>query len=397
MWNNATYTFHIGAWLLWLAAAMLLALSTRNPFYLLLTIAVSIAVNRSITRFTNQGSEIREEGSGANGLRSTVYGPSSDSTARNAQNLLLRTVIAISFAVALLKGLSYHIGATVLFTLPESLPVIGGPITLEGLTAAALDALSILTVLAVFTAFSAGADYYAMLRSVPPFMHQVALVTSIAITFVPQTVTRFGEIREAQALRGHRLRRIGDLVPLVMPLLAGGMERSMNLAEAMEARGFSRAESTGRRISPLVVQLGIAFGLGFVLVGSTLFAFTPHLPWLAWLVVAIGLLLVVITLRAVGAGLKRTRYRRTIWRDRDTPLAIASIGVLAITLIFKFVAPSLLSYNPFPIITVPPFDPIVALTILALLAPAVIAWLETGRGRSQKAESRNNGQLTTDN
>jgi energy-coupling factor transport system permease protein len=385
VWNNTTYTFHIAAWGLWLVAAMLVALSTRNPLYLLLTIAVAVLVNRSITRYANPTTGVRNQGSrirNDEAIRSAQRAP--ESAIRTSQNLLLRTVIALAFVIALFKGLSYHIGSTVIFTLPDSLPVLGGPITLEGLTAAGLDGLSILTVLAVFTAFSAGADYYAMLRSVPPFMHQVALVTSIAITFVPQTVTRFGEIREAQALRGHRVRSIGDLVPLVMPLLAGGMERSMNLAEAMEARGFSRASASGRRLTPILVQLGLACGLGLVLVGSTLFAFAPTLPWLAWLLIAIGLLLVSATLRAVGTGLKRTRYRRTVWRNRDTPLTIASLGIIVIVLTFKFIAPSLLSYNPFPRISTPSFDPIVALIIVTLLAPAIISRID-------------DRQLTTDN
>jgi len=48
MWNNATHSFHIGAWALWLAAAMLISLGTRNPFYLLLTIAVAVLVGRSM-------------------------------------------------------------------------------------------------------------------------------------------------------------------------------------------------------------------------------------------------------------------------------------------------------------------------------------------------------------
>jgi energy-coupling factor transport system permease protein len=291
---------------------------------------------------------------------------------RDSRGLLLRAVVVLAFAVALLKGLSYHIGLTVLFTLPDALPVIGGPITAEGMAAAGLDALSILTALAVFTAFSAGADYYAMLRSVPPFMHQVALVTSIAITFIPQTITRFAEIREAQALRGHRVRSVGDLVPLVMPLLAGGMERSMNLAEAMESRGFGRASSTGRRVPPVVVQVGLALGLGLVLVGSTSFAFAPDMPWLGWLLIATGLLLMAAILRAAGAGLKRSRYRRAIWRDRDTPLAIVSVGIIATVLALKVIAPSLFTYNPFMRISMPPFDPVVAATILALLAPAFI-------------------------
>jgi energy-coupling factor transport system permease protein len=417
MWNNATHSFHIGAWALWLAAAMLLALSTRNPFYLLLTIAISVLVNRGITRPSPnemrnvQGSPSFVLRQGEFGMRNTtgdnaiqitelesdghnreIRNPHSaigTSAIRNPRALLLRAVIILAFAVALLKGLSYHIGETVLFSMPGSLPVIGGPVTAEGLAAAGLDGLSILTVLAVFTAFGAGADYYAMLRSVPPFMHQVALVTSIAITFVPQTVVRFGEIREAQALRGHRVRRISDLVPLVMPLLAGGMERSMNLAEAMESRGFSRASATERRVPPLVVQLGLTFGLAFVLVGSTLFGFAPDMPWLAWLLIASGLLLITVTLRAIGAGLKRSRYRRTIWRDRDTPLAVVSAGVIAMILTFKFIAPSLFSYDPFLRISMPHFDPVVGITILALLAPAVILWVSgAATARSSKLSTQ---------
>jgi energy-coupling factor transport system permease protein len=398
MWNNATHSFHIGAWALWLAAAMLIALGTRNPFYLLLTIIVAVLVGRNLSRADERGAGVSLAGLGDQGPPKSPSYSMSDSgrkdqgfsasetqngAGRDARGLLLRAVVLLAFAVAILKGLSYHIGATVLFTLPESLPVIGGPVTAEGMAAAGLDALAILTVLAVFTAFSAGADYYAMLRSVPPFMHQVALVTSIAITFIPQTITRFAEIREAQALRGHRVRRVGDLVPLVMPLLAGGMERSMNLAEAMESRGFGRAPSTGRRMAPLLVQLGLALALGLVLVGSTSFAFAPTTPWLGWLLVAVGLVLIAATLRAAGTGLKRSRYRRAIWRDRDTPLAIVSAGIIAIVLAIKVIAPSLLSYDPFLRISMPPFDPLVAATIIALLAPAVILTI----ARSSKAQA----------
>ena len=151
----------------------------------------------------------------------------------------------------------------------------------------------------------------------------------------------------------------------------------MNLAEAMEARGFSRVSAGERRISPVSVQVGLIFGLGLVLVGSTLFAFAPGMPWLAWLLIAGGLALLFATLRAVGTGLKRSRYRRTVWRDRDTPLAIASLGILAAVLTFKFIAPSLLSYDPFLRISMPHFDPVVALTILALLTPAAIVRLTT--------------------
>jgi energy-coupling factor transport system permease protein len=377
MWGNGAYSFHVGAWGLWLAAAMLAALGTRNPFYLLLLSAVSILVFRVVGHAVPDRNGGTEEAQVAGG---------SDEASRG-RGLLVRAVVALALIVAFLKGLSIHVGATVLFTLPEGLPMIGGPITLEGMVSAGLDALAILTMLAVFTAFSAGADYYALLRAVPPFMHQAALVTSIAITFVPQTVTRFGEIREAQALRGHRVRRMGDLLPLIMPLLAGGMERSMNLAEAMESRGFSRVSATARRLPPVLVQVGIAGGLGLLLVGGALFAMTPDLPWLAWGLVAVGVGLIVLTLRAVGTGSRRTRYRRTVWRDRDTPLAVVSAGVLALFTALKFVAPSLLVYTPFYKISVPPVDMVVVVAVLALGVPAMILWqsmrLDLRRSRAE--------------
>jgi energy-coupling factor transport system permease protein len=374
MWGSAAYVFHVGAWGLWLAGAMLFALSTRNPFYLGLIMAVALLVNRALSRYAER--------------RDTGQASEDTGSGRRSGGVLLRAVVLISLAVALFKGMSLHLGATVLFTLPDWIPVLGGPVTLEALASAGLDALTILTVLAVFVAFSTGADYYALLRSVPPFMHQAALVTSIGITFVPQTVTRFREIREAQALRGHRVRRIGDLVPLLVPLLAGGMERSMDLAEAMEARGFSRTPTSGRSPGPVVVQIGIAFGLGCVLVGGALFAFAPALPWLAWLVVGAGVALIAVTLRSIGAGARRSRYRKTVWRDTDTALLLASAGVLATLFAFRGLAPALLAYTPFLRISLPPFDLAVAASIAGLLAPAAIVLIIGASGSAPASQNR---------
>lgn len=364
MWNNAPSEFHIGAWLIWLTPAMLGALGTRNPFYLLLLIVVGLVVSAWLERSTGLSS--RDEGG-----RPQFRGE--DST-RRGRGMLFRAIIWLLVVVALVKGMSIHLGATVLFTLPEEWPIIGGPITLEAMAFAGLDALSLLAVLAIFAAFTNGADYYALLRSVPPFMHQVGLITSIAITFVPQTVVRFAEIREAQALRGHRVRRVGDLIPLVVPLLAGGMERSMNMAEAMEARGFSRNPPGARRVAPIVAQSGIALGLGLVLSGGAFLAFFAPTPWVGWLCIASGILLLSLTLRAVGAGIKRSRYRRSVWRSTDTLLAIVSLAILAILLTYKLFEPSALVYDPLARlrIYVPAFDPVVACTLLALAVPVFV-------------------------
>lgn len=357
---NGAPQFHVVAWLVWLTSGMLAALFTRNPIYLCLIIAASLLVHAAISA-----------GGGA-GAGTTFLGQSSRD--RRGLGLFLRFIMVLLVIVTVFKGFSVHTGVTVLFRLPEEWPLIGGPITAEGLTYAALDALSLLTVLAVFTAFTAGADYYAMLRSVPAFMHQVGLITSIAITFVPQTITRFTEIREAQALRGHRVRRVGDLIPIVIPLLAGGMERSMNLAEAMEARGFSRHAPGARKLPPLLVQSGVAAGLGLTMTGAAFLAFFSLTPLMGWATIAAGIALMGLTLWAVSARSRRTRYRRSVWRDRDTLLFVPSLAITGILLLYKSTAPPALIYDPLSRLRMyaPPFDPVLALTLISLAVPALI-------------------------
>ena len=380
MWASNSHDFHIGAWLSWLTAAMLGALLTRNPFYMGLILLVAGAVNLQLAR----QSRGQETSTGASWL---------DGTGRGF-GTLLKAIAGLVIIVALLKGLSIHDGATVLFTLPEEWPAIGGRVTLEGMVFAALDALSLLVVFAVVGAFTAGADYYGLLRSVPAFMHQVGLVTSIAITFVPQTVTRFIEIREAQALRGHRLRKASDLVPLVIPLLAGGMERSVNLAEAMEARGFSRASAGGRGVPPLLVQLGLAVGLGLILAGGALLVFLFRSPWVGWSCIIGGAALVALTLWSVGRGVRRTRYRRGKWQEQDTILTVVSTAVVLVLLTYRFLSPGVLIYNPLARLRMymPGFDPVIAAALLALITPLLLMRMRRASAASAVISSATIGQ-----
>ena len=356
MWNKAASHYHAGAWLSWLAAAMLGALSTRNPFYLALIIAIALAVAGFLNRTPVSGT----------GEYSAQSNP--DTTGRG-RGVLIRAVLGLTVIVALFKGLSFHVGTNVLFSLPEGWPVIGGPITLESMVSSGLDALSLLAMLTVFSTFSAGADYYAILRSVPPFLHQVAMVSSIAITFVPQTVVRFTEIREAQSLRGHKVRRVRDLLPLIMPLLSGGMERSINLAEAMEARGFGRYAVNNGRLKPVTAQIGLIIGLGIILIGGTLLTTDSKMYLAGWGTIATGVGIVGLTLRAMGRGARHSRYRRSRWRDSDTLLAAFSIGTIAFLITYKLLVPPALLYNPFPSVKPPGVDIVLALGLLGLTAP----------------------------
>ncbi len=123
----------------------------------------------------------------------------------------------------------------------------------------------------------------------------------------------------------------------------------------------------------MMVQLGIAVGLALVLAGGALFAFWPaDLYWANWLLIIMGLGLMGATLWAAGRGMKRTRYRRATWRERDTLLAILSLGSIAIMATYKWLDPAALVYNPYPRLSAPAFDPVLALALVALVSPALI-------------------------
>jgi len=61
-------------------------------------------------------------------------------------------------------------------------------------------------------------------------------------------------------------------------------------------------------------------------------------------------------------------------------------------LVFKMIAPSLLSYTPFLRISIPSFDLVTALVICALIVPALIVRVQAGLSISTKSQpTRNTG------
>ena len=142
----------------------------------------------------------------------------------------------------------------VLFTLPRNWPLIGGPITLEGLLYGLSGGASLFAVLLVFATFNLALDSHRLLRWLPSGLYQAGLVVSIALSFIPQLMSSLQEIREAQRVRGHQFRGVRDWIPLFVPLITTALERSLTLAESMEARGFGGiappSNESGRSNSP---------------------------------------------------------------------------------------------------------------------------------------------------
>jgi energy-coupling factor transport system permease protein len=350
--------FHTWSWVAWLVAAAVPAFTLRNPLYLVLVLGAAWIVYKA------QG-------------RTSPVGSSWGSFVKLGFFFLALTIP--------INALSVHIGQIILVRLPESWPIVGGPITLEAVIAGAVSGLALLSILVVFAAFNAVVDHYQLLRATPAFLFQAGVVISIAITFVPQMELSAKEIRQAQRIRGHRFRGIRDLLPLIVPLLANGLERAIQLAETMEARGFGSAVPTFSRRQIILTQSVTLAALLGLLAGLFIVAYYPGQgPW-GWTLVILAVTTMVAVFRFQGRQVRRSRYRQPRWYPRDTLVVLASTIVIAVVLVARQLFPETLFYNPYlPNSLLPPFQPWVGSALLLLALPALLAPRHQEAGSAQK-------------
>ena len=102
-------------------------------------------------------------------------------------------------------------------------------------------------------------------------VHELALMMSIALRFIPTLMDETDKIMKAQMARGSDLSagslkdRIKAVVPLLVPLFVSAFKRAEDLATAMEVRGYKGGE--GRtRYRQLKWQLKDTFILVFLVV-----------------------------------------------------------------------------------------------------------------------------------
>lgn len=79
-------------------------------------------------------------------------------------------------------------------------------------------------------------------------VHELALMMSISLRFIPTLMQETDKISKAQASRGVDFRtgpiksRIQAIIPLLIPLFVSAFKRAEELAMAMEARGYNGGE-----------------------------------------------------------------------------------------------------------------------------------------------------------
>ncbi len=108
----------------------------------------------------------------------------------------------------------------------------------------------------------------------------IALMVSIAIRFIPTLVDETDKIMKAQASRGANIetgpliQRVKHLVSMLIPMFVISFKRAENLAVAMEARGYTDAQSRTRLIQlywyktdTIGMIVGMTIALIFLVIG----------------------------------------------------------------------------------------------------------------------------------
>ena len=154
-------------------------------------------------------------------------------------------------AGALLSGLAVFVvtpfvatvGWHVIWSGP-TVPVLGQlDVTREELHKGLFQGLRLTSVALAFAAYALLLDHDRLVQSAR-FARRSVLAIALATRLVPTLERDAAGLVEALRGRGVEVAGVRGRGRMLVPLLAGSLERSLNLAEAMEARGYGRPGAT---------------------------------------------------------------------------------------------------------------------------------------------------------
>ncbi len=224
---------------------------------------------------------------------------------------------------------------TVVITLPQvDLPEwaagvsLGGAVTWPELLAAAYDGLRLATMLICVGAANSLANPSRLLKSVPGALYEVGVAVVVALTFAPQLVMHLGRVRQARRLRGRPDRGFRGVRGAAMPVLEGALERSLDLAAAMDSRGYGRRADQPRALRLTTATLTLVGLLGVCIgVYGLLDAASPGVLGLPLL--GLGVLLAALGIALGGRRSIRTRYRPDPWRLPEWAVTLSGAAAAA--------------------------------------------------------------------
>lgn len=157
---------------------------------------------------------------------------------------------ALGVLIVAVNAIASQRGDTILIR-GGDLPVLGQvDVSGEALVEGAVLALRITVVLGAFAVHSACVDPDRLLRLLRPLARHSALTATLITRLVPLAAADHARLRDAQGLRGPAAATAGR-VALLRRLVAGSLDRAVDVAAALELRGYARGvpRRAGRRQS----------------------------------------------------------------------------------------------------------------------------------------------------
>ena len=328
-------------WMIWLLVVMVFILSTRNPIYLGLILVGLLFLGHRLAQ---------------------------EKKIKNWVVANLRFLLTMILLSTLINGFFSHVGQTILFTIPQKWPLIGGNFTLESLVYGVINGLVIGALYILFNIINLALSIKQLTRMIPRAFHPIAMMITISLTFFPSIQKRAREIKEAQMIRGNPMKKIVDWLPILIPLLVTSLENAFLLAESMTTRGFHQPidlRAPGNLIS-------LILGAFFVFSGWMMHLFN-YPRYLSAPLFVIGFGLILLTLMAVGKHSKITRYHHEEWKPVDIVITIIIALYLVVFIYLRWAdgLPSL-NYSPYPYLSIPALQTIGLLFCILPFAPMII-------------------------
>ena len=159
------------------------------------------------------------------------------------RRLYLVGAIGSGLAVVLVTPFVETIGSHPIWTGP-TVPVLGQlDVTREELRNGLFQGLRLTAVALAFAAYALLLDHDKLVQAAG-FARRSVLAVALATRLVPTLERDAAGLTESLRGRGVEVSGVRGRARLLTPLLAGSLERALNLAEAMEARGYGRPGAT---------------------------------------------------------------------------------------------------------------------------------------------------------
>src|SRR3954454_533886 len=158
--------------------------------------------------------------------------------ARTAVRAALKMGLSLALLVAFVNALVTTRGETVVARLGHW-PLLGRvDVTLEAILAGASYGLVAAATIVAFAVYSACVDPDRVLRALRPLAGRSALTATLVSRLVPVAAADAARLRDAATLRGPGAAPVGK-APLARRLLAGSLDRAVDVAATLELRGYS--------------------------------------------------------------------------------------------------------------------------------------------------------------